>query len=164
VSGIIERLYRLHAQTVMAYLYHRLPALADAEDALAEVFVAAIAASARGDPPSVGWLMVTARRRVADYYRQRGRRPSLAQLTPALQQSLSDTQAEPEGMTLRAEERHELLALIAQLPDEQQEVLALRFASGLPSAEIAAIIGKSDEATRAMLSRAVRRLREGWRR
>jgi RNA polymerase sigma-70 factor (ECF subfamily) len=156
-------MYQQHARTVMAYLYHRLPTLTDAEDALAEVFVAALAAGAHGKAPGIGWLMVTARRRVADFYRQRGRGLRLMEITSATaQQQAADAQSEPESVTLRGEERRELLALIARLPDEQQEVLALRFATGLASAEIAAIIGKSDEATRAILSRAVRRLRKEW--
>jgi RNA polymerase sigma-70 factor (ECF subfamily) len=162
-TAVMDEIYRAHARTVMAYLYHRLPTLADAEDALADVFVAALAACARDEVPGIGWLMATARRRVADFYRQRERAPHLmtAPMAAAAEQP-ADAAAEPEWVALSREERRELLALIARLPDEQREVLALRFASGLPSAQIAAIIGKSDEATRAILSRAVRRLRMEW--
>ena len=161
-NAAVDRIYRQHARTVMAYLYHRLPSLADAEDALAEIFVAALTACAQGDAPGIGWLMTTARRRVADFYRRRGRGLHVLPLASAEQEQVAEPQSEPERVALRNEERRELLTLIAQLPDEQQEMLALRFASGLPSAEIAAIIGKSDEATRAILSRAVRRLRKEW--
>lgn len=146
----------------MAYLCHRLPTLADAEDALAETFTAALSAYERADPPGIGWLMVTARRRVADFYRRRGRSPLLTSTASASASFQAAAESEPERVALRAEERRELVALIARLPDDQRELLVLRFASGLPSAEIAAIIGKSDVATRAMLSRAVRWLRKEW--
>jgi RNA polymerase sigma-70 factor, ECF subfamily len=160
----MDRVYREHARAVLAYLYHRLPSVADAEDVLAEVFVAAFGLCSGGEVPGIGWLMVAARRRVADFYRRRERALPLTSTdhVAALEQ-LADPGNEPEHVALRGEERRQLLALVARLPEEQREVLALRFAAGLPSIEIAAIIGKSDEATRAMLSRAVRRLRKEWR-
>jgi RNA polymerase sigma-70 factor, ECF subfamily len=160
---LLDQIYRQHARAVLAYLCHRLPSLADAEDVLAEVFVAAFGLCARGEEPGIGWLMVTARRRVADFYRRRGRALPMASTdeAAALVQP-ADPSQEPEHLALRAEERRHLLALVARLPEEQREVLALRFAAGLPSLEIATIIGKSDEATRAILSRAVRRLRKEW--
>ncbi|MGZ3666498.1 MAG: sigma factor-like helix-turn-helix DNA-binding protein, partial [Ktedonobacterales bacterium] len=37
-----------------------------------------------------------------------------------------------------------------------------RFAAELPSAQIAQVLGKTDDATRMLLSRAMRRLREEW--
>lgn len=159
----LDAIYREHARTVLVYLYHRLPTTADAEDALSEVFTAALAACASGTTPGIGWLIVAARRRVADYYRRRERGPSVTTLEDdaALARPAAAT-GDPEVAALRAEERRELLALVARLPAEQREVLALRFAAGLPSAEIAAIIGKTDQATRAILSRALRRLRQEW--
>ena len=160
---LLDQLYQAHARALLTYLAARLPSLADAEDALADVFLKAMRLTDAGDVPSVGWLFTVARRTVADFYRERSRtlahEEALAEaeeLTPA------EGHAEPERAALRAEERRELRILIAQLPDEQRDALALRFAGGLRSAEIAAILGKSDEATRAMLSRAVRRLREEW--
>jgi RNA polymerase sigma-70 factor (ECF subfamily) len=74
--------------------------------------------------------------------------------------TLPDDTTGPEQAVLQAETMHEVLALVAALPDEQREALVLRFASGLRSPQIAAILGKSDEATRALLSRALRRLRK----
>lgn len=153
----VDALYQQHARAVLAYLCRRLPTLADAEDALADVFLAALTACAGGASPSIGWLLVVARRRVADFYRERERHP-----VAVLPIDSPTIQAEPEALSLRGEAHRELLALLAGLPDEQQEVLALRFAAGLRSPEIAAIIGKSDDATRAMLSRALRRLRKEW--
>lgn len=153
----VDALYQRHARAVLGYLCRRLPTLADAEDALADVFLAALTSCASGATPSIGWLLAVARRRVADFYRERERHP--LSILP-LDNSTSDN--EPERLSLKHEEQRELLALLARLPDEQQEVLALRFAAGLRSAEIASVIGKSDDATRAMLSRALRRLRKEW--
>lgn len=47
-----------------------------------------------------------------------------------------------------------------QLPEDQQRVLMLRYSEGKSSRDIAREIGKSDGATRVLLSRALSRLRE----
>lgn len=158
--ALVDALYQQHATAVLAYLYHRLPSLADAEDALADVFLAALGAcAAGGNTPTLAWLLTVGRRRVADFYRERQRHPAASGESLAW---AADPRAGPESLALRADDLRELLALVAALPDEQREVLSLRFAAGLRSADIAAVIGKSDVATRALLSRALRRLRKEW--
>ena len=154
-----DALYQQHARAVLGYLCARLPTFADAEDALAEVFLAALRACATGEEPGIGWLIQVARRRVADYYRGRERAAGVVAHDEQLA-ALSDDTTGPEQAALQAETVRELLALVAALPDEQREALALRFAAGLRSPQIAEILGKSDAATRALLSRALRRLRK----
>lgn len=158
----VEALYRAHALSVLSYLYHRLPTQADAEDALAEVFLAALRASADGAAPNILWLMGAARNRVADFYRVASRR-AFANAPLNLAEGERNPLASPEEQMLRAEERHQLVTLVGTLPSEQQEALLLRFGSGLRSAQIAALLGKTDEATRALISRALRTLRKEWR-
>jgi RNA polymerase sigma-70 factor, ECF subfamily len=148
---------------VLAYLVHRLPTLLDAEDALDDVFLAALNACASGQTLTGGWLLVTAQRRIADFYRERRRALPLTSADAADEQVAGES-SEPEWAALRGEEHRELLRLVARLPQEQQEVLALRFAAGLPSPEIGEVIGKRANAVRALLARAMRRLREEWRR
>ncbi len=66
----VDLLFQEHARTVLAYLFHRLPTLQDAEDALDDVFVTALNACASGQTLTGGWLMVNAQRRIADFYRR----------------------------------------------------------------------------------------------
>lgn len=153
-------LYEQHARAVLGYLCARLPTLDDAEDAVAEVFLAALAECAAGQMPGIGWLLTVARRRAADFYRQRHATQALASTTAATLAMRADVADGPEGAALRAEAVREALVRVAALPDEQRDALALRFAAGLRAPQIAAILGKSDEATRALLSRALRRLRK----
>jgi RNA polymerase sigma factor (sigma-70 family) len=150
-------LYEQHARAVLGYLCSRLPTLDDAEDALAEVFLAALTQCATGQTPGIGWLLAVARRRAADFYRHRRAAQSY---TAVMSVALVASEEAPEDVALRAEAVREALGLIAALPDEQRDALALRFAAGLRAPQIAAILGKSDEATRALLSRALRRLRK----
>jgi RNA polymerase sigma-70 factor (ECF subfamily) len=157
----VDQLFQEHADIVLAYLIQRLPSLPDAEDALNEVFLAALRASSSGQILTSGWLIVTAQHRVADFYRQRQRALPFATIDAADKQRASES-SEPEWVALRGEEHRELLRLVARLPQEQQDILALRFAAALQSPEIGVAVGKRAGAVRALLTRAMRRLREEW--
>jgi RNA polymerase sigma-70 factor (ECF subfamily) len=69
----------------------------------------------------------------------------------------------PEDAALASEERRRLIALLAELPDIQRDALALRFALGLSSREIGDVIGKSEGATKKLMTRALAALRESIR-
>jgi RNA polymerase sigma factor (sigma-70 family) len=159
----VDLLYQEHARTVLAYLFHRLPTLQDAEDAQDDVFLAALNACTDGQTLTGGWLMVTAQHRIADFYRRRQRALPFASAEAANEQQAGES-SEPEWVAVRAEVHRALLRLVARLPKDQQEVLALRFAAGMPSPEIGEVVGKRPEAVRALLARALRRLREEWQR
>ncbi len=165
VRAQVDALYQRHSRAVLGYLCRRLPSLTEAEDILADVFFTALQVSAQGRTPDLPWLITVARRRAADFYRMKKRRGGLldygleheeVEAWPAGQQD------DPEWRALHAEELRELAALVARLPEEQRDAIALRFAAELPSAQIAVVLGKSDDATRMLLSRAMRRLREEW--
>lgn len=162
MSALVERLYQEHAPTVLAYLHARLPSLVDAEDMLADVFMAALRAGDAKEPPGVGWLMTVARNRVADFYRHRSRRDERHLAPLEAEDAAAGESDDPEWLALREEERHELLRLIRRLPEEQQDVLALRFASGLRCPQIAQMTGRSEDSVRKLLSRTVSRLRKEW--
>jgi RNA polymerase sigma-70 factor, ECF subfamily len=160
-AHVVDMLFQQHARSVLAYLVYRLPSLPDAEDALNDVFLAALNACVSGRALTGGWLMVTAQRRIADFYRGRQRVPQLTSTDAANEQSAGES-SEPEWVALRGEAYRDLMRLVARLPQDQQEVLALRFAAGLPSPEIGEVVGKRADAVRALLARAMRRLREEW--
>lgn len=165
IRAQVDALYQRHSRAVLGYLCRRLPSLTDAEDILADVFFTALRVSAQGDTPDLPWLLTVARRRTADFYRMRKRRGTM--LDHGLENDEVEAwpageQDDPEWRALQSEEVRELATLVARLPQEQREAIALRFAAELPSAQIAVVLGKSDDATRMLLSRAMRRLREEW--
>lgn len=165
VRAQVDALYQRHSRAVLGYLCKRLPSLADAEDILADVFFTALRVSAQGDTPDLPWLLTVARRRAADFYRAQKRHGKV--LDHGLENEEVEAwpageQDDPEWRVLHSEELRELAALVARLPQEQRDAIALRFAAELPSAQIASVLGKSDDATRMLLSRAMRRLREEW--
>lgn len=66
----------------------------------------------------------------------------------------------PSAAFSRDQRQLRMLAALDVLPDGEREVLRLRYLVGLPSKEIAKKIGKSDGATRVMISRALGKLHE----
>jgi RNA polymerase sigma-70 factor (ECF subfamily) len=66
----------------------------------------------------------------------------------------------PSMAVVRDERQRRLMAVIATLPAEHREALRLRYGEGLPTKEVAGRLGKSDVATRVLLSRLVQQLQE----
>ncbi len=69
----------------------------------------------------------------------------------------------PEEATLRRESVGEVSRHLDQLPEVQRECLLLRYGAGLTAREIGQVIGKSDEATQKLITRALAKLKENYR-
>jgi len=66
----------------------------------------------------------------------------------------------PSQAFSRNQREFKLLAALQTLPEEVQTAIRLRYVEGLPTKEIAAQLGKSDVATRVLVSRSLTKLRE----
>jgi RNA polymerase sigma-70 factor (ECF subfamily) len=102
------------------------------------------------------WLFTMARQRAIDAARYAARRP--AQPVPV--ELLADragpddpADAAVEGLSTRA-----ALALVAELPPDQAEVVALRVIAGLDVARVAEIVGKRPGTVRVLAHRGLHRL------
>ena len=142
-----ERLCERALPTVYNRLRAQLPPEA-VEDVSQEVFIAALQGIKRYRARSTfrTWISGIARHKVADYYRQRNRRPE----TTPLDGELNDP-AEHDTWQERATVRIALQGL----PDHYQEVLLLRFSEGLPFSEVAQALDISLEAAKSRYRRAV---------
>jgi RNA polymerase sigma-70 factor (ECF subfamily) len=146
-------LYDRHAAAIFRYCYRRLGERAAAEDATSGTFVRAIEAlpTFRGGSFRA-WLFAIAHSVVVDGTRRRAER--------ALEDTLDivDPAASPEETAIAADERRQVVALLASLPEDQRRVIELRLA-GLSGNEIAESIGKSVAAVKMLQHRAMRRFR-----
>jgi RNA polymerase sigma factor (sigma-70 family) len=139
-----------HAAAVMAVLRGAVGRV-DAEDCFQETFLAALRAYPRLDDDRNlrGWLLTIAHRKAIDQHRANGRRP----LPVAEPEELGGATAEPQL-------DDGLWALVGALPPKQRAAVALRYACGLPHAEIAAALGCSPDAARRSLHEGLKRLRK----
>jgi RNA polymerase sigma-70 factor (ECF subfamily) len=149
-------LYRRYAAAVYRYHARHVGDHDDAEDLTAATFDRALAAFGRyrDEGSAAAWLFAIARHTRIDHARRRRPRADLAEAD-----SVADAAPLPDDSALRAERAHELRRLVATLPADQQEALALRFFAGLSTAEAAAALGRSEGAVKMLVHRAVGALR-----
>jgi RNA polymerase sigma-70 factor, ECF subfamily len=149
-------LYSRHLETIYRYIYYRTGDSHDAEDLTEQVFLKAWEAMSRYKPVGscfCSWLYRISHNIVVDHHRRK-KRVSYEELEgdnlppDGAEWSLLDTM-------ISAEESATLAAAIVRLPEDQQQVLLLRFIEGLGHAEIAQILNKSEVACRGIQYRAL---------
>ncbi|MEK6721376.1 MAG: sigma-70 family RNA polymerase sigma factor [Chloroflexota bacterium] len=154
------QLYRRHRLAVFRYLRARTTTADAAEELTAVTFERALAAMPRYRASGGGvlaWLFRIARNAAIDSGRRRSTTPVF--------EDVEDRRATiaPERVALENEERSTLVAAIDRLTPMQREAIHLRYAARLTAGEIGAVIGKSDQATQKLLSRALATIRENYR-
>lgn len=155
-------LYQHYYPRVYRYLRARCNSDEDAADLTQAVFLRALAAlpdyRERG-LPFAAWLFRIARNLATDA--QRKRRPTVD--LDSMPEALYATGANPpETAAIDNERLDRLRAVVATLDSDKRELLALRFAGGLTSAEIADVVGKREGAVKRQLSRIIQGVREQY--
>ncbi len=150
-------LYLRHLDAIYRYVYFRVGNVEDAEDLTEQVFLKAWEAlpgyRQRGNPFS-SWLYRIAHNVVVDHHR----RQQTARAVPLPDGNGGGWETnEPTTLdrVIAAEEAAALASAIAQLPEEQQQVIILRFIEGMSHAQVSRIIGKSEGACRVIQHRAL---------
>jgi RNA polymerase sigma-70 factor, ECF subfamily len=139
--------------------YLRVVAPAWAEDVASEVWLEVTVGLGRFSGPESGfraWVFTVARQRAVDAARYAARRPVL----PVPVEALAD-RAGPDDPADAAVERlstEAALGLLAELPADQAEVIALRVIAGLDVARVAEIVDKRPGTVRVLAHRGLRRL------
>lgn len=152
--------YAAHGEAIYNYLRFQLVAPDEAEDLTAETFLRAVRSADRFDPARASaqtWLLTIARNVLIDHIRsvRTRRHVGLDEL-----RDLAVDAPSPEERMLRREAVAGVLEAMAQLSQEDREVLSLRFGGDLDIPEIAALMGLKAGTVRTRLWRALERLRE----
>lgn len=154
----ISTLYEQHVGKVYRYIFLRVSEAALAEDLTSEVFVRAIETLPKFEQrgvPFLGWLYHIARGLIIDYYRREKRRGPTQSLDDITTHAAADS---TEQIVFDGMAQDEILQALAELTEEQQQVLILRFIQGHNLDETAALMGKQEGAVKALQFRALRRL------
>ena len=155
-------LYRGYQPVILRYL--RMTVGQAAEDVAADTWYEVARGIHRFEGDESGfraWLFTIARHRQLDWARATSRRPS----DPVPNSSLATVEAvgggvdpaEAVGDRMSAQDA---LRLIATLPREQAEIVALRAIAGLDVSQVAELLGKRPGAVRVAAHRGLRRLAE----
>ncbi|MCA9028246.1 MAG: sigma-70 family RNA polymerase sigma factor [Planctomycetaceae bacterium] len=154
----------------------RLRTKVEASDIFQEVTVASLNAVENvelGDRDPFGWLCQQAERRIIDTHRhhfasqKRAAHGEVGLHTPAagrddgqIADLIAVTMTSASSAFSRQQKEFHMMEALNSLPEDAREALRLRYMDGLPSKEIADRLGKSDGATRVLLSRSLNKLQE----
>ena len=146
----------------------------EAQDVLQELAVKALRELPNADLSTrdpFGWLCHLAEQCIVDDHRHfaAGKRASGREVpgnvrigdgSQDLVALLAASLTSPSMAVVKDERQRRVMDVIATLPDEHREALRLRYGEGLPTKYVAQKLGKSDVATRVLLSRLVQQLQE----
>ena len=153
----LTALYRdLHAD-LLRYLRSQEPN--EAEDLESQTWLDAAGGLASFDGAEVDlrrWMFTIARRRLIDLRRQQMRRRTDPVAPDELPAGPAGDDVEAEALTRISTQ--EALAMIAELPPEQAEVVLLRVLGGFSAAEVGAMTGRRPGTVRVVQHRALARL------
>jgi RNA polymerase sigma-70 factor, ECF subfamily len=153
-----DGLYLRYQPGITRYLYYRTGDLQTAEDLTADVFVKMVQVLSTRQVEMEhlqAWLFQVARNLAIDHFRRISAHPhvelvdNLPAPTADLERNLDDR------LTCSA-----LARGLGQLEDVQRDVIVLRFIEGLPIAETARVLHKSEDAVKAVQRRGLMALRK----
>ncbi|GAB4453240.1 MAG: sigma-70 family RNA polymerase sigma factor [Anaerolineae bacterium] len=129
------------------------------EDLSSEVFLRVIEGLKRGygwQGSPQGWIMGIARNVVADHYRKREKMTEVV----LSDQLPSSEKTDPRHHALQKEQMELLRSAIAQLTDEQRDVVIMRFIQGVNINGVAEALKKTPGAVKGLQFRALKALAE----
>jgi RNA polymerase sigma-70 factor, ECF subfamily len=156
-----ETWYHEYRSSVFRYVRFRVATREAAEDVTSEVFMKALRSFERYDETRASpktWLLRIARNAVTDHLRALQRRGSLHVSLDRIPDLVADVPSQEERV-IKQERIQRLLNGSQTLRKGDQEILSLRYGSGLQNAEIAEHLGISNNAVAVRLHRALRRLK-----
>lgn len=147
-AAVLVELYDRALPEVYGYLLRRCGSAATAEELTSQAFLAAAAAVQRGsvDHLTAPWLMTVARNKLVDHWRREARAERALRLV--------ELPAEADELGIESVEEGPALATLQRLSAPQRAALTLRHLDGLSVPEVADCLGRSVQATDALLSRA----------
>jgi RNA polymerase sigma-70 factor (ECF subfamily) len=137
-----------------------------AEDLVHEVFLAALSSldKFRGDSQLYTWLRSIAYHKIKDFYRRQAREPKPETSSPdfnALKLEQTRDNAPAAFTVMESEEiRQSVHQALADLPEDYQEVLVLKYLKDMPVLAISEIMGRSPKSVEGLLSRARKAMRD----
>ncbi|WP_433058707.1 RNA polymerase sigma factor ShbA [Dactylosporangium sp. CS-033363] len=173
--GLVDRAVRSEPEATAALLEQLRPgvvrycraklgrvggAYTTADDVAQEVCLALLRALPRyrdQGRPFTAFVYAIAAHKVADAQRAAVRDPGPAPIDTLPEHP--DAAPGPEQQAVRTDLARRLSVLLAQLPEQQREIVVLRVAAGLSAEEVGVIVGMSAAAVRVYQSRALARLR-----
>ncbi|MBI2849550.1 MAG: sigma-70 family RNA polymerase sigma factor [Chloroflexi bacterium] len=156
-------LYEKHMPGVYQYVLYRVGDVPTAEDLTSTVFEKALYSFHRYRSEQASfptWLMSIARNTLIDYFRVQGKRKHMPL------EAANDIAADdplPDEEATHKEELQRLRLCLSGLSQQEQEIISFKFGAGVTNRSIAGLLSLSESNVGVTLYRAVRKLRECFR-
>lgn len=158
-SQAIGELYESNRLSIYRYFYYRIGDAQAADDLTSEVFLRMIRylESYRVQDVSFqAWLFRIAHNLLSDYYRQQNHRDHLQ-----LEDSFMDLSNTGDLQNVERSLNSVMLQqALNRLNDDQRDVIVMRFVAGMPIAEVAQALQKSEDAIKGLQRRGLTALRD----
>lgn len=147
-------IYDEYVDRVYSYIVRRVGDRSVAEDLTSETFFRALRSLKsyqHSGQTILAWLYRIASNQVTDHFRAAKPNLPLEEAWAVPERS----EAGPEAKALQSDQQRTILAAVQRLSPDQQDVILLRFSGGLRLKEIAEAVGKSENAVKQLLFRAL---------
>jgi RNA polymerase sigma-70 factor (ECF subfamily) len=156
--NVVGDIYERYQRGIFSFIYYRVGDLHTAEDLTSEVFLRMIEKLPKFSGRSLtfqAWLFQIARNLSIDHYRRRSIRKNVQ-----LVDDYPEGGDEPLEMVSKELTSEKLYHALVKLPENQRDVIVMRFIVGMPVTEVAQTLHKSDNSVKGLQRRALQSLRE----
>jgi len=153
----LVEIYEAYSPRLFAYAFRLLGDSNLAEDCVSETFSRLLQVIKNGGGPTdnlKAYLYRISHNWIVDYYRNRVPKQEYVKV-----EHLQNRKGNPEAQVSRQLEQEKVRNVLLGLPEDQRQVIMLRFYEDWSHAETAAALGRSEEASRALQYRALENLR-----
>lgn len=150
-----SQLYQAYVDRVFRYFYGRVNSAQDAEDLTSQTFLQAYRSyqTLRDQSRFAPWLFTIARNKLNDFYRQCENNIAL------VPETFEGNLPEPSVVFEMDERIKQLRLIIFALPEDDQELIRLRYLGELTYREIAETVGKTEQSIKKTIYRLLARLK-----
>lgn len=155
---VVGEIYERYQRGIFRFLYYRVGDLQTAEDLTSEVFLRMIEKLPNYNGRSLtfqAWLFQIARNLSIDHYRRMSIRKNVQ-----LVDDYPEGGDEPLEMISKEMTSKKLYHALVKLPDNQRDVIVMRFIVGMPVREVSQMLHKSENSIKGLQRRALKSLRE----
>lgn len=156
--SVISDLFERFQRGIYRYFYYRIGEIHTAEDLTSEVFLRALQAlpDIRSSQISYqAWLFQIARNLSIDYFRKmKGHQDHLLEEEMGIYHDHAEQKVD---MGLTGEK---LRSALSELPENQRDVIIMRFVAGMPVREVAQVLQKSEDSIKSLQRRGLQALRD----
>lgn len=156
-STVVGELYERYQRGIFRYLYYRVGDQQTAEDLTSEVFLRMVEKITNFDDRRISfqaWLFQIARNLSIDHYRKMS-----VQQNVQLKDDIPESGNEPLEMVAQELTIEKLQQALLELPDNQRDVIVMRFIVGMPISRVAETLHKTEDSIKGLQRRALLALR-----